>query len=29
MDLQLMGLGGMDWIALAKIGTGDERLFIR
>ena len=26
MDLQLMGWGDMDWIAVARIGTGGERL---
>jgi hypothetical protein len=24
-DLQLVGWGSMDWIALARIGTGGER----
>ena len=26
MYLQLMGWGGMEWIALARTGTGGERL---
>jgi len=29
MDLQLMGCGGMEWIAVAGIGTGGERLCVR
>jgi hypothetical protein len=26
MSLQVMGWGGMDWIALGRIGTGGDRL---